>query len=315
MCHFEEEEDCSPWAFWLENFFFKWSIIVFTIFSFNVKLGLFFATSTTRVSKILNTFLWFWRFHLSFGSKPDIETLHDFEDSEIDAGSSSDVAEVSSSTVNYLGWFCRRCQLSSTYPHWGFAGTAGSGAQPQRSALGPPLLALASVFGLQPPRRQTTAKHALKSRACAPLSNSRETKGHAARSCHPLPDSLPSSTSFSSPLCPLPDHQSQSLSTPHLLRRQCRAAICHPGTRRCHPAGRLPYTAVMASGSPRKISNRQKGRRAGWRGRAEGQRAEDPLSYPSCPRLAAVRPSSPPFASPRFGRSLCTILQWINESF
>lgn len=161
----------------------------------------------------------------------------------------------------------------------------------------------------------TTAKHALKSRACAPLSNSRETKGHAARSCHPLPDSLPSSTSFSSPLCPLPDHQSQSLSTPHLLRRQCRAAICHPGTRRCHPAGRLPYTAVMASGSPRKISNRQKGRRAGWRGRAEGQRAEDPLSYPGCPRLAAVRPSSPPFASPRFGRSLCTILQWINESF
>lgn len=110
----------------------------------------------------------------------------------------------------------------------------------------------------------TTAKHALKSRARAPLSNSRDTKGHAAGSCHPLPDSLPSSsTSFSSPLCPLPDHQSQSLSSPHLLHRQCRAAICHPGTRRCHPAGRLPYTAVMASGSSRKISNRQKGRRAG----------------------------------------------------
>lgn len=113
----------------------------------------------------------------------------------------------------------------------------------------------------------TTAKHALKSRACAPLSNSPDTKGHTARSCHPLPDSLPSSSSvsssplpssFSSPQCPLPDHQSQSLSTPHLLRHQCRAAICHPGTRRCHPAGRLPYTAVMASGSPRKISNQQK---------------------------------------------------------
>lgn len=110
----------------------------------------------------------------------------------------------------------------------------------------------------------TTAKHALISKACAPLSNLRDTKGHTARSCHPLPDSLPSaSTSFSSPQCPLPGHQSQSLSTPCLLCRQCRAAICHPGTRRCHPAGRLPYTAVMASGSPRKISNRQKGRRAG----------------------------------------------------
>lgn len=56
-----------------------------------------------------------------------------------------------------------------------------------------------------------TAKHALKSRACAPLSNLRNTKGHAVGSCHPLPDSLPSSTSFSNPRCPLPDHQSQSL--------------------------------------------------------------------------------------------------------
>lgn len=109
----------------------------------------------------------------------------------------------------------------------------------------------------------TTAKHALKSRACAPLSNSCHTKGHTARSCHPLPNARPSSSSFYSPWCPLPDHRSQSLSTPHLLRRQCRAAICHPGTRRSHPAGRLPYTAVMASGSPRKISNRQKGRRVG----------------------------------------------------
>lgn len=110
----------------------------------------------------------------------------------------------------------------------------------------------------------TTAKHALKSRSSAPLGNSCNTKGHTARSCHPLPCSLhSSSTSFSSPRCPLPDHQSQSLSTPRLLCRQCRAAICHPGTRRCHPAVRLPYTAVMASGNPRKISNRQKGRREG----------------------------------------------------
>lgn len=115
-----------------------------------------------------------------------------------------------------------------------------------------------------PTTAATTAKHALKSKARAPLSNLHDTKGHTAGSCHPLPYPLPSSsTSFSSPQCPLPDHRSQSLSTPHLLRRQCRAAICHPGTRRCHPAGRLPYTAVMASGSPRKISNRQKGRREG----------------------------------------------------
>lgn len=39
-------------------------------------------------------------------------------------------------------------------------------------------------------------------------------------------------------------------------------------------------------------------REGGW---AQGQRAEDPLSHPSCPHLAAVRPSSPPFASPHFG--------------
>lgn len=149
----------------------------------------------------------------------------------------------------------------------------------------------------------TTAKHALKSGACAPLSNSHDTKGHAARSCHPLPDSLPSSsTSSSSPRCPLPDHRSQSLSTPHLLRRQCRAAICHPGTRRCHPAGRLPYTAVMASGSPRKISNRQKGRRAGRGGReGQGPESRGPSLTSKLPHLAAARPSSPPFASPRFG--------------
>lgn len=67
----------------------------------------------------------------------------------------------------------------------------------------------------------TTAKHALKSKACAPLSNLHDTKGHTARSCHPLPDSQYSSSTsaFSSPHCPLPDHWSQSLSTPYLLRR------------------------------------------------------------------------------------------------
>lgn len=178
---------------------------------------------------------------------------------------------------------------------------------------GPPLLALASVFRHATTTAATTAKHALKSRARAPLSNSRNTRGRAAGSCHPLPDSLPSSTSFfQSSVAHFLTIAANHFSTPHLLRRQRRAAICHPGTGRCHPAGRLPYTAVMASGSPRKISNRQKkaGERDQGGGRAEGQRPEDPRSHPSCPYLTAARPSSLPFPPhPALARSLCTILQ------
>lgn len=122
----------------------------------------------------------------------------------------------------------------------------------------------------------TTAKHALKSRARAPLSNSRNTRGRAAGSCHPLRDSLPSSTSFfQSSVAHFLTIAANHFSTPHLLRRQRRAAICHPGTGRCHPAGCLPYTAVMASGSPRKISNRQKKRQeSGIKGEG-GLRARD----------------------------------------
>lgn len=83
---------------------------------------------------------------------------------------------------------------------------------------------------------------------------------------------------------------------------RCRAAICHPGTGRGHPADCLPHTAVMASGSPRKISNRQKAKKKKkgvdeWGGMHEGQRAEIPLIS----RTPLPQPSSPFIASPHFG--------------
>lgn len=51
--------------------------------------------------KILSTLLYFIDLGQSLTSFP--KTPHDFEDSRIDAGSGSEVAEVSPSTVNYLG--------------------------------------------------------------------------------------------------------------------------------------------------------------------------------------------------------------------
>lgn len=48
-----------------------------------------------------------------------------------------------------------------------FAWTAGPTAQPQKSASGPPLFALASMFGLQPPRRALLPSMLLKVRPVA----------------------------------------------------------------------------------------------------------------------------------------------------
>lgn len=79
-----------------------------------------------------------------------------------------------------------------TYPRWGFCWDCGVRGTTREVSLG----ATSSCPGIhvQPATTTaaTTAKHALKSKAYAPLSNSRNTKGHTAGSCHPLPDSLPS---------------------------------------------------------------------------------------------------------------------------
>lgn len=72
----------------------------------------------------------------------------------------------------------------------------------------------------------TTAKHDLKIRICAPLSDLRNTKGHTAGSCHALPDSLPSSTSSQALGAHFLTIRANHFSTPHFLRRKCRAAIC-----------------------------------------------------------------------------------------
>lgn len=129
---------------------------------FEIKFwSLFYLASVILTSSLIHCF------YLSLGSDSYFKTLDDFEDFKIVVGSGSYFAEVSLSAATILDKFADVASCPLFILAEVFAWTAGPTAQPQKSASGPPLFALASMFGLQPPRQGLLPSMLLKVRPVA----------------------------------------------------------------------------------------------------------------------------------------------------